>query len=183
MAEFPATFKKNFIYLFLERGEGREKERERSINVGEILQLVAFHMPPTGNLAHNPGMCPAWESPRRPSGLQVGTQSTEPHQPGLCSLFAPWMTLEVEMTHAKATGRTGSSVFDAMSTVTALDRSYMRDEQTILLESHFLKLILEREEEGGERETSICCPTHSCAHWLILICALIREQTLNCGKL
>ena len=27
-------FWKDFIYLFLERGEGREKERERNINVG-----------------------------------------------------------------------------------------------------------------------------------------------------
>ena len=26
-------FKKDFIYLFLERGEGREEERERNINV------------------------------------------------------------------------------------------------------------------------------------------------------
>ena len=28
-----SIFKKYFIYLFLERGEGREKERERNINV------------------------------------------------------------------------------------------------------------------------------------------------------
>ena len=27
------TFKKYFIYLFLERGEGKEKEMERNINV------------------------------------------------------------------------------------------------------------------------------------------------------
>ena len=26
-------FKKNFIYLFLDRGKGREKDRERNINV------------------------------------------------------------------------------------------------------------------------------------------------------
>ena len=31
----------------------------------------------------NPGMCPDWESNQRPFGLQVGAQSTEPHQPGL----------------------------------------------------------------------------------------------------
>ena len=35
-----------FKDLFLERGEGREKERERNI---------------TGDLAHNPGMYPDWE--------------------------------------------------------------------------------------------------------------------------
>ena len=28
-------FLKDFIYLFLERGEGREEERERNINVRE----------------------------------------------------------------------------------------------------------------------------------------------------
>ena len=44
------------LYLFLDRGEGREKERERNINVW--LPLV---QPPTGDLAHNPGMCPDWE--------------------------------------------------------------------------------------------------------------------------
>ena len=44
-------------------------------------QLVASHMPPTGDLAHNPGMCPDWESNQQPFGLQAGTQYTEPHQP------------------------------------------------------------------------------------------------------
>ena len=41
-----------FIYLFLERG--REGERE-----GKKHQcVVASHVPPTGDLARNPGMCP-----------------------------------------------------------------------------------------------------------------------------
>ena len=49
-------FFKEFIYLFLERG--REGERE-----GENHQCaVASHAPSTGDLAHNPGMCPDWES-------------------------------------------------------------------------------------------------------------------------
>ena len=30
---FLSFFNKDFIYLFLERGEGEEKERERNINV------------------------------------------------------------------------------------------------------------------------------------------------------
>ena len=38
--------------------------------------------PPTGDLAHNPGICPDWEWNQRPFGSQAGTQSTEPHQPG-----------------------------------------------------------------------------------------------------
>ena len=39
--------------------------------------------PPTGDLAHNPGMCPDWELNWWPSGSQIGIQSTEAHQPGL----------------------------------------------------------------------------------------------------
>ena len=56
-----------------------EGERE-----GEKHQCkVASGAPPTGDLAHNPGMCPNWELNWRHFGLQPGTQSTEPHQPGL----------------------------------------------------------------------------------------------------
>ena len=40
-------------------------------------------MPPTGDLARNPGICPDWESNQRPFGPQAGAQSTEPHQAGL----------------------------------------------------------------------------------------------------
>ena len=40
-------------------------------------------MPPAGDLAHNPGMCPNWESNQGPFGSQAGTQSTEPHLPRL----------------------------------------------------------------------------------------------------
>ena len=40
---------------------------------------------PTGDLAHNPGICPDWESNWQPFGLQASTQYTEPHQPGLFS--------------------------------------------------------------------------------------------------
>ena len=50
------------IYLFLEREEGREQERQRNIDVQEIYQSVASCTPPTGDLARNPGMCPDWES-------------------------------------------------------------------------------------------------------------------------
>ena len=41
------------------------------------------HAPPPDDLAHIPGVCPDWESNQSPFGLQAGTQSTEPHQPGL----------------------------------------------------------------------------------------------------
>ena len=50
-------FLKDFIYLFLERGEGKEKERKRNINVW--LPLKCPLVPPSGGgLAHNLGMCP-----------------------------------------------------------------------------------------------------------------------------
>ena len=54
-------------------------EGERNINAW----LVAPHAPLTGDPAHNPGMCPSWESNRQPFDLQAGTPSTEPHKPGL----------------------------------------------------------------------------------------------------
>ena len=44
-------------------------------------------MHPTGGLACNPGLCPDEESNRRPFDSQVGTQSTEPHQPGQAPHF------------------------------------------------------------------------------------------------
>ena len=44
--------------------------------------MVASRTPPTGDVAHNPGMCPDWQSNQRPFGSQVGTQSTEQHHPG-----------------------------------------------------------------------------------------------------
>ena len=35
-------------------------------------------------------------------------------------------------------------------------------------------------ERGGRgRETSICCSTYPCTHWLTLACALTRNQTHN----
>ena len=73
-----------FIYLFtylltyflIERG--REGERD-----GQKYQcVVASHVPPTGNLARNPGMCLDWESNKWPFGLEACTQSTEPNQSG-----------------------------------------------------------------------------------------------------
>ena len=67
------------FYVFTFRERGKEGERE-----GEKHQcVVASPTLPTGDLAHNPGMCPNWESNRQPFGSQAGAQSTEPHQPRL----------------------------------------------------------------------------------------------------
>ena len=71
-------FIKYFIYLFVERGEGREKERERNINLWLPLLRPLLETWP-----RNPAMCPDCESNRWPFGSQAGTQSNEPHQPGL----------------------------------------------------------------------------------------------------
>ena len=73
------NFLKDFIYLILERGEGREKERKRNINVW--LPLAHPNWGP--DLACNPGMCPDCESNQPPFGSQASTQSTEPHESGL----------------------------------------------------------------------------------------------------
>ena len=68
--DIKVIFKKDSIYLFLERGEGREKERERNMDAWE---LPLDRLPPTGDLARNPGMCSAWKSNQWPFTLQVGT--------------------------------------------------------------------------------------------------------------
>ena len=44
--------------------------------------VVTSCAPPTGDLTHNPGLCPHWELNLQPFGLQASPQSTEPHQPG-----------------------------------------------------------------------------------------------------
>ena len=57
----PGSFFIFFIkrfYLFIFRERGREGERE-----GEKQQCaVTSRVPPTGDLAYNPGKCPDWES-------------------------------------------------------------------------------------------------------------------------
>ena len=67
---------KIYLFIFLERGEGREKEGEKP------QCAVASHSAPSGDLACNPGMCPDQESNWRPSGLQDDAEPTELHQSG-----------------------------------------------------------------------------------------------------
>ena len=71
------------LFIFREGKGGRKREKHQSV--------VAFHVPHTGDLACNPGMCPAWESNQQLFGSQVRAQSTEPHQPGLSTtLLSVW---------------------------------------------------------------------------------------------
>ena len=52
--------------------------------------VVSSCISSTGDLAHNPDMCPDWELNRRPFGLQASTQSADPHQQGLSPYFKRW---------------------------------------------------------------------------------------------
>ena len=86
--ELHIFFVKDFIY-FIFRQRGREGERE-----GEKYQCVVdSSVPPIGDLAGNPSMCPDWEWSQQPFGSPAGTSSTEPHQPGwnyTCSYATFW---------------------------------------------------------------------------------------------
>ena len=60
----PFFFFFNLKILFIYYSTGREGERE-----GEKHQCVVVScVPPTGDLARNPGMCPDWESNQQPFG-------------------------------------------------------------------------------------------------------------------
>ena len=50
-------FLKDFIYLFLDRGDGREREGEKHHQC-----VVASRGTSTGDLTYIPGVCPDWES-------------------------------------------------------------------------------------------------------------------------
>ena len=66
------------ILFILDRGEGREIERERNSNVW----LSLSHTPPTLETWPITQACALdWKSNQQPFGLQANTQSTEPHQP------------------------------------------------------------------------------------------------------
>ena len=73
--------KKMLFILFLDRGREGEKQGERH------QWVVTSCQTPAGDLACNPGMCPDWKPNWWPFSLQMGTQSTEPHQPGLAYLL------------------------------------------------------------------------------------------------
>ena len=70
---------KNIFYLFSFRARGREGEREGEKHPCVVVSCVLL----TGDLAHNPGMCPDQESKSQTFGSQVRAQPTEPDQPGL----------------------------------------------------------------------------------------------------
>ena len=67
-------FKKIFFIYF--RAKGKEGKKHRSVASGKL---------PTGDLVHNPGMCPDWKSDHQAFSPQHGAQPAEPHQPGQCT--------------------------------------------------------------------------------------------------
>ena len=65
-----------FVYLFIYRERRRKGEREKQdIDVWGNHQSVASCTPPTGDVVHNPGMCPDRESNWQPFGAQASAQS------------------------------------------------------------------------------------------------------------
>ena len=67
---------KDFIYLFLERGERKEKEKERKTNVWLPLMRPLLEIWPATQA------CALTEWSQLPFGLQACAQSTELYQPG-----------------------------------------------------------------------------------------------------
>ena len=61
------------MYLFLERGEGSEKDRERDFDVREKLPWVASPVQPSWGLNPQPGMCP--DRGMKPATLCFAEQS------------------------------------------------------------------------------------------------------------
>ena len=66
------------------RERGKERGRQKNINVRETHQLVACHMClDQGDSTCNPGMCPDWKSDLQPVSYRTMPQPTKPPQPGL----------------------------------------------------------------------------------------------------
>ena len=87
----------DFIYLFLERGEGMTR-RETLMCERNIDEL------PTWDLAHNPGMCPDQETNQWPFGSQTSAPSIEPWARALFYILAvipvwPWEEVSVTSTY------------------------------------------------------------------------------------
>ena len=72
-------FKRFYLFIFRERGEEREREKHQ--------RVVISCGPPTGDLTHNPGICPDWVLNFRPFSSQANFQSIELHQPWLYLSF------------------------------------------------------------------------------------------------
>ena len=77
---FLYIFFKDFIDLFLERGEMRERQKQQCER--ETLISCPLQAPQLGETC-NPGMCPDQESSQRPFALWGNAQPAEPCLSGL----------------------------------------------------------------------------------------------------
>ena len=84
----------NILFIYFQRGEGREKERQRNINVWLPLVRPLLRTWPTTQACTL-----GWELNRQPFVLQAGTQSTEPHQPGICIQYLLLSIISVRFIH------------------------------------------------------------------------------------
>ena len=131
-------FLKIFKIIFIFRWWGREGERE-----GEKHQcVVASHMPPLGDLAHNPGMCPDWEWNQWPFGSQASAQSTEPHQTGQNQLFIKYPQISKKVTYIQFDSHTAILFFSPLT--------HIIFRIVYPIESNWMSLKLKRKKETGE---------------------------------
>ena len=72
-------FFKRFLFTFRERKGGRKRGKHQCV--------IASGMPPVGTWSATQACTLDWELNKQPFDLQAGTQSTEPHQPGLSEIF------------------------------------------------------------------------------------------------
>ena len=93
-------FKKKIIYLFLERGREGDKEGEKHPCV------VASCMPPTQDLARNPGMCPDWESNGDPLIHRPALNLLSHSSQGCYTLFLSKLSLSNYFSHMSITMKT-----------------------------------------------------------------------------
>ena len=83
---------RGFFFLRFYLVTFRERERDGEGEGEKHRMCFSSPTPCTGDLAPNPGMCLDWESNQQPFASQAGTQSTEPHQPGLIRCVkSPWV--------------------------------------------------------------------------------------------
>ena len=77
-------FKIAFVYLFLESGGGRDKDRERMRK--RFIDWLPLGHPQPGTQPTTQA-CPDWELNPGPFGLQASAQSIKPHQAGQHHFF------------------------------------------------------------------------------------------------
>ena len=120
-----------FIYLFIFRERGREGERDGKKHRSDQLPLE--------DLACNPGLCPDWESNQRPFRSQAGTQSTEPHQPGLVLFLSVLDNRWVDLPFRNPSGLVRNRIFKTPNSALQMHKkenirevSWVRSSQSFL---------------------------------------------------